>query len=298
MKGNVPNPWRRTLAGALWTLPVVVLLAVFVYWPLGRTVALSRRGSDLFGRPTVDVGWRYYGELFTDSATLHAIGVTLLFAVLATAMTLGGALAVVLPLRHRVPGGAFFQTVFSLPFAYSAASASVCFSALYNPAVGVFNRVLHAVGLGPVGWLTDPAWALPSVAAATAWWQSGFAALVLIAALRLVPGEVLEAARLDGASELRITLRIVLPLITPSVFFLSVTGLISGLQTFTQIQVLTRGGPANATTTLVYDLYQTAFGNGLADYGRASALAVFLFALVLAMTGLQFGLLERRVHYR
>jgi sn-glycerol 3-phosphate transport system permease protein len=305
MSGNVPSLLRPTARrGRLWhpvalmTVPAAALLAVFVYWPVLRAAYLSTQGVNLFGQPTGFVGLRYYTSYFADAANRASLVVTLEFTAATVVLTLVPAVLLTVYLTGQQHAGKLASTVFSLPFAYSASSASVLFAAIYNPATGILDVLLHKMGAGQVDWLGSPALALISVAAATAWWQLGFAVLVLTAAMRGLPAEVVEAARLDGAGFWTIRRRVILPLISPSVFFLLVTGSISGVQTFTQIALLTRGGPSGSTTTLVYDFYLRAFGNGLADYGRASAIAMILLLLVILMTAFQFGVLERRVHYR
>ena len=282
---------------ALLVLPALAVLGAFVYWPLIRTLYLSTHGADLFGRPTGFIGLRYYLEYFSNAAERSTLVTTLWFTVLSVAFTLVPALVLTLLLGGSGRGGALARVVFSLPFAYSAGSASVLFAALFNPATGILDQLLGVLGVGPVNWLGESGLALVSVAAATAWWQLGFAVLVLTAAIRAVPAQVIEAARLDGAGRLRLARSVVLPMISPSVFFLLVTGSVGGVQTFTQIALLTRGGPSGSTTTLVYDFYQRAFGNGEADYGRASTIAIILVLLVILMTAAQFRVLERKVHY-
>jgi sn-glycerol 3-phosphate transport system permease protein len=279
------------------TVPALALLAVFVYWPALRTAYLSTQGVNLFGQSTGFVGFKYYVSYFADGGNRATLVTTLKFTVMTVVFTLGPALVLTLFLSSGGRGGRLARMVFSLPFAYSASSASVLFAAIYNPATGILNQILDRVGLAPISWLGDATWALISVAVATAWWQLGFAVLVLTAAVRTLPPEVLEAAQLDGAGRWRSVRSVVLPLISPSLFFLMVTGAINGVQTFTQIALLTRGGPAGSTNTLVYDFYLRAFGNGQADYGRASTIAIILLLLVIVMTAIQFGVFERRVHY-
>jgi sn-glycerol 3-phosphate transport system permease protein len=150
----------------------------------------------------------------------------------------------------------------------------------------------------PVGWLTNPATALVSVAVATVWLQLGYNVLVLSSGLQGIPDDIYEAARLDGATGLSLATRVTLPLLTPTLFFLLVVSTITALQSFGQIHILTRGGPAGATTTLVYSVYLNAFAFGSTNYGLASAMALVLFVIVLAVTAIQFGVLERRVFYR
>ena len=184
------------------------------------------------------------------------------------------------------------------PFAFSVATASVVFAIFFNPGVGVFNSFLQLFGQHPVGWLTDPSRALASVAVTTVWLQLGYCVLVLSAGLGAIPEELYEAARLDGARALAMTRHVTLPLLTPTLFFLLVVTTITSLQSFGQIHILTRGGPAGATTTLVYSVYVNAFAFGNSNFGLASAQAMVLFVVVLAVTTVQFGVLERRVFYR
>jgi len=169
---------------------------------------------------------------------------------------------------------------------------------LFNPASGVLNGMLAHLGVGKVQWLTNPDLALWSVSGATVWMQIGYNLLVISAGLGALPEDVLEAARLDGASGLRLQRRIVIPLITPQLFFLVVVGTIHALQSFGQIKILTVGGPQGRTTTLVYSIYEQAFANNNSNYGYASAQAMVLLLVVFVVTALQFGVLERKVFYR
>ena len=126
----------------------------------------------------------------------------------------------------------------------------------------------------------------------------GYNLLVLSAGLGSVPDDVVEAARLDGAGGFRLQRSIIVPLLTPQIFFLVVTGTIHSLQSFGQIHILTRGGPQHSTTTLVYSIYEQAFAYGNSDFGYASAQAVVLLFVVVIITAIQFGVLERKVFYR
>ena len=159
------------------------------------------------------------------------------------------------------------------------------------------NGLLSYVGVAPVGWLTEPSTALLAVAATSVWMQVGYNLLVLSAGLGAVPDDVLEAARLDGASGLRLQTGVVLPLISPQLFFLAVTGTVQALQSFGQIHILTRGGPDRSTQTLVYSIYDVAFANNNSNFGAGSAQAIVLLVVVLAITAFQFGFLQRKVFY-
>jgi len=287
--------WPTALA---FVAPSLALFTLFVFWPLARTVYLSFHGSDIVGRPTLFVGWSQYQLLFT-SPTVHDILVnTGLFSLLTVVPSLVFAVGIALLLQQRLAGIGIFRTLMATPFAFSVATASVVFAIFFNPAVGLLNGLLQVAGQHPVGWLTDPSKALISVAATTVWLQLGYCVLVLSAGLNAISEDLYEAARLDGARFLSITRHVTLPLLTPTLFFLLVVTTITSLQSFGQIHILTRGGPAGATTTLVYSVYVNAFAFGNSNFGLASAQAIVLFLLVLAVTAVQFGVLERRVFYR
>jgi sn-glycerol 3-phosphate transport system permease protein len=290
---------RRERWGAFaYLVPALAVFAVFMFYPLGRSIFLSVQGTDIFGRPAGFEGFDNYARLFTDDGFRQVLAVTAGFTVLTVVPSILLALALALLLNQKIRAVRFFRTGFALPFAFSVATASVVFAVLYNPAVGVLNGLIVRLGGDRVGWLTDPSVALLSVSLATVWMQLGYNLLVLSAGLGAVPEEIVEAARLDGAHGLRMQRSIIIPLITPQIFFLLVTGTITSLQSFGQIHILTRGGPSSSTTTLVYSIYEQAFANNNSNFGYASAQAMVLLLVVLAVTAVQFGVLERKVFYR
>ncbi|WP_433282313.1 carbohydrate ABC transporter permease [Pseudonocardia xinjiangensis] len=297
MLGNVPHataPGR--FAGPALIAPCLLLLTVFSYWPTLRSAYLSVHGTDLLGRPTRYVGAENFLRLLTDADLRRVLVTTLAIAAISTALATGAALGAALLLRRAAPsGGRLVSLVLSLPFAYSAAAASATFAGLFTPVVGVLDRTLAEVGIGSPGWLASPASAIASIAVTTAWYEFGFAFLVLIAASSRLDAEILEAAALDGAGEWRTAWSVVVPALRPSLLFLVVTQTITGLQIFTQVQVLTRGGPGNATHTLVFELYQRAFGGGFPQYGIASALSLLLLVLVVIITAAQFRFARERM---
>ena len=289
---------RGSWLALAYLLPALAVFGVFIFWPLVKSVLLSVQGTDILGNPSGFVGFVNYSKLFSDEDFLKVLWVTFAFTVLTVLPSIAIALFLGLLLQSRIRGVRFFRTAFALPFAFSVATASVIFGVLYNPASGVLNGLLSHVGVDKVHWLTDPNLALWSVSAATVWMQVGYNLLVISAGLGALPDDIIEAARLDGASGLRLQRSIIMPLITPQLFFLVVVGTIHSLQSFGQIKILTVGGPEGRTTTLVYSIYEQAFANNNSNYGYASAQAMVLLLVVLVITALQFGVLERKVFYR
>ncbi|GGM36068.1 carbohydrate ABC transporter permease [Dactylosporangium sucinum] len=300
----VPAARRRSryrpaeIAVALaFLVPSTVIFVLFVFYPLLRTVWLSVHGSDIFGNATDFVGLDRYQDFFGDPQLRKVLLVTVLFALCTVLPTLVLGLGLALALQSKVRGIGFFRTLMATPFAFSAASAAVVFDVFYSPSIGVFNGILSTLGVSGVEWLTDPATALPSLALVSVWRDLGYAVLVFSAGLQAIPEEYLEAARLDGAGRWRVLRGIVLPLLTPTIFFMLVVSTIGSLQTFGEINILTGGGPDGATTTLVYGLYKSAFAFGASDYGLASVQGVVLLLLVTAITTIQFRVLQRKVFY-
>jgi sn-glycerol 3-phosphate transport system permease protein len=180
--------------------------------------------------------------------------------------------------------------------AVSAAVAGLAFRALMSPTYGLLDQIAIAVTGSPAGWLTEPRMALLSIVIVDVWISIGFVTLLLIAAIDAIPVDVEEAAALDGAGRMRLLRSVTVPLITPTLFFIVVTQSVQAMREFTIIQVVTGGGPARATQTLVFDIWAKAFG-GTADYGAASARGIILLVVIAVLTAVQFGVLERRVNY-
>jgi sn-glycerol 3-phosphate transport system permease protein len=291
------SPGRQGWGAFVYLVPALAVFVAFFFFPLARSFYLSFQRSDLFGRPSGFVGVKHYADLFTNPGFGKTLLVTLGFTLLTVIPSIVIGLVLALLLQNRIRAVRFFRTAFALPFAFSVATAAVVFGVMLNPATGVINGLLSHVGVKPVGWLTEPSSALLAVALTSVWMQVGYNLLVLAAGLGAVPDDVLEAARLDGASGLRLQVGIVLPLVSPQLFFLAVTGTIQALQSFGQIHILTRGGPDRSTETLVYSIYDVAFANNNSNFGAGSAQAIVLLVVVLAITAFQFGFLERKVFY-
>lgn len=293
-----PGLARERILGLVLLLPSLAVFVLFLFWPLVRTFKLSTTGQDLFGRANRSVGLANFKAVFSDPDFGRVLGVTAGYVLLTVLPSILLAMVLALLLQHPMRGLRVLRSAFAMPFAYSVAAASVVFAALFNPAIGIANYLVTSLGIAPVNWLTQPGTALISIAITTVWMNLGYNMLVLLAGIGGVDEQLYEAARLDGAGTLRIAWSITIPMITPTLFFLIVVDTIQALQSFGQIHLLTRGGPTGHTTTLVYWIYHTAFANGASDYGTGSAQAIILLAVVIAVTALQFGVLERKVFYR
>jgi len=167
---------------------------------------------------------------------------------------------------------------------------------MYNPAIGVINKVLNVFGIGDVQWLLDPKFALISVAISTIWMNTGFTFLILLGGLQNIDDQLYESARISGVGYWYQLRKITIPMLSPTLFFIITVSMINAFQTFGQIDILTKGGPMDSTNVIVYSIYKDAFINY--NVGSASAQAVILFFVILVVTILQFKVGERKVHYQ
>ena len=287
---------RSLGAGFAYLLPSFVLFAVFVFIPLGRTFYLSFYNTRATGAITTFAGLDQYVELLTSPTFRTGLVATALFAIYTVPLGIALGLFLAVLLNQRLRGINVFRTAMASTIAISAAVGALLWLLLFNPSLGLLNYVLSRVGIPGPDWLIQPNTAILAVAITTVWLTLGTNIIVLLAGLQGVPEEIYEAARLDGAQGLRMFSRITVPMVSPSLFFLLVVDTIAVLQAFTQIHLLTRGGPVDTTRALVYGIYLDAFQNF--QFGLASAQSVILFALVLALTLVQFRFVERRVHYQ
>jgi len=292
-----PAPgWARFGEALLYLGPSLILFVVFVFYPLLRSFRLSLHLTDLLGAEKTFVGWRQYIDIFTAGNFGHNLWLTLVFTIYTVIPGIIISLGLAYIANWRLKGIRFFRTAFSSPLVIAVASASMIWMLLYNPSAGIINYFLSKLGLPGGNWLADPRLALASVSAVAVWRGLGFNTIVLLSGLQSIPEELYESARIDGAGPWRLFWNITLPLLSPSLFFVLIVSVISSLQAFGEINILTHGGPAESTTVVVYSIYREAFFNF--NFGFASAEAIVLFAIILTLTLFQFWVLEKRVFYR
>ena len=284
--------WLRALP---YLAPSLIVFTVFVFYPLIRSVILSMYGTNPIGQMTNFVGFKYYQRLWESESYHNSLLVTLKFVL----YTVPGVLIVSLILSTlanlRLKGISVYRIAFALTISISGATAALLFMFLYHPIIGTLNYLLSFINIGPIPWLIDTKYALFAVAIPRIWLQTGFATVLLLAGMQGISDEYYEAATIDGAGFWQSWKNITLPLITPSLFFLLVVITLNAFQTFTEVNVLTGGGPIDSTQVVVHEIYRSFYFNG--QYGYASAQALVLFVIILSLTIIQFGVLEKRVHY-
>jgi len=286
---------RQATQAWLLLSPALIGLAIFTIYPALQSFYLSLHEVDPYTAARSWVGLANYGELARSTDYWASLQTSLVFTLATVIPGVLISLGIAVGLDQSPYFKGFFRTIFLLPVAISSAMAAMLWVFIYNPTAGYLNYLLGLLGVDGPNWLGDPAHALAAVAIATVWKELGFNIVFFLAGLNAIPGEIQEAATMDGASAWQRFCRVTMPLLSPTLFFVMVVSVINSLQSFGQIHILTGGGPAGATTTMVYGLYLEAFVNFRTGY--ASAQAVLLFLLIMIATALQFRLAQRRVHY-
>jgi multiple sugar transport system permease protein len=268
--------------------PAVIGFALFFAYPTIRGVYLSFTRYRVLSPPQW-TGLDNYAELAQDSVFWRSLGVTLLFVALAATATIALALVTAVIL-HRLGTSTLTRGLVLIPFLISNVVAGIVFKWLLDPQLGIVNALIEGLGGDRVLFFTDATLVIPSIALITTWKGLGYTAILLFAGLQTIPPTVYEAARLDGAGEVRIFFRVTLPLLRPVLAMVVVLTMINEFQIFDLVQVTTRGGPANASLVLQAYIYREGFGQF--NFGYACAIAVALFALMIAISTVQMRLMR------
>jgi multiple sugar transport system permease protein len=287
---------KEALTAYLFIAPTMLGFLIFIAGPMVSSLGMSLFEWDIVSRPQF-IGLENYGFLIQDPGFRTAFRNTATFAVLVVSLNLVVALSLAVALQRTLPTilRYYYRTAFFLPMVTSMASISIVLGFLFHKELGIINYYLGLLGIPPAPWLTSTSWALFTIVLATVWKSFGFDLILFIAGIQNIPRHLYEAAEIDGANGWHQFWRITLPLLSPTIFFAVVVGLISSFQVFDQAFIMTRGGPGDATRTLVMVIYEDAFATLRMGYG--SAIAVVLFLVILSLTIFQFRVSSRWVHY-
>jgi len=285
---------ERTLTAYLFVGPALLVLCAFIVYPAVYSLLLSFYEWNGFTPQWGDfVGLENYATLVQDGIFWRAAVNSILFVAVRTPLEVGIAFGLALLLNQNIPGRSFLRTMFFVPVVMSLIVVTILFQRILEGNAGLLNTFLRAVGLDLLTrtWLGDPTTALPTVILISVWKNVGFSLVILLAGLQGLPGEVLEAARCDGADRRQLTLKVVVPLMKPIIAIATVLSIIGGLKVFDLIYILTRGGPSYATEVFATMLYREAFD--LNEMGVASALAVIMVLVIMGTSRIQTLLLGR-----
>jgi multiple sugar transport system permease protein len=283
-------------AAWLFLAPALLLIGVFFFLPVLASFVLSVTDFDIYAIGDLSnarvVGLGNYTALFDNPLFWTALQNTFYFALVGGPLTVLVSLGAALLLNARlVRFKSFFRTIYFVPFVTTLVAVAIVWRYLYHPEYGLLNYALGFVGIDPIDWLGDPRWAMPAIILLAVWKNFGYNMLIFIAGLQSIPGELYEAANLDGAGALSRFWHITLPMLGPTLLFVAVVTMIGFFQLFAEPYVMTQGGPLKSTTSLVLFMYEEGFRWW--RMGFAAAIAFVLFLIILAATLVQLRLQRR-----
>ncbi|OQW61076.1 MAG: glycerol-3-phosphate transporter permease [Proteobacteria bacterium SG_bin9] len=287
--------FKHKLLPYLLLLPQLVIILVFFYWPASQAVWQSFLREDAFGLTRQFVGFENYQALFAQPEYYKAIGTTVIFSSLVAALSLSIALLFATQADKNLKAASTFKTFLIWPYAVAPAIAGVLWIFMFHPSLGTLAQPLRLMG---IDWnpLLNGRHALILVVMAAVWKQISYNFLFFLAGLQSIPKSVIEASAIDGAGPMRRFWTIIFPLLSPTTFFLLVVNVVYVFfDTFGIIDAVTGGGPAGATTTMVYKVYSDGRLGG--DLGGSAVQSVVLMVIVIALTAIQFRYIERKVQY-
>lgn len=288
---DVPKPSRSrprqdTKLALAFIAPAAVGFMVFLAWPTVRGIWLSFTSFNLL-TPSEFVGLANYRRLIQDPIFWDSLLVTVQYVVINIGLQTVVALLIAL-MMHRLTQSSFLRGLVLGPYLVANVVAAIVWLWILDTQFGVANQILEWIGLDRIGFLSDEAWAIPTIALINVWRHMGYTALLIFAGLQALPATVYEAARIDGAGEIRTFFSITLPLLRPILALVLIMTVIGSFQVFDTVAVTTGGGPANATNVLQLYIYDMAFGRF--QFGYASAMSVALLVVLAIITFVQFRL--------
>jgi multiple sugar transport system permease protein len=286
----------RSRAAWLFLAPALTLITVFFFLPVVASLLLSVTDFDLYAVADRSnarlVGFDNYARLMQTPLFWTALKNTLYFALVGGPLTVLVSLGAALLVNARlVRFQSFFRTIYFVPFVTTLVAVAIVWRYLYHPDYGLLNYALGVFGIDPIDWLGDPRWAMPAIILLTVWKNFGYNMLIFIAGLQSIPGELYEAANLDGAGGARRFWHITLPMLGPTLLFVGVVTMIGFFQLFAEPYVMTQGGPLKSTTSLVLFMYEEGFRWW--RMGFAASIAFVLFVIILTATLVQLRLQRR-----
>ena len=286
-------PSEANTAAWFFLAPALTLIGVFFFLPVAASLLLSVTDFDLYGIAdpgnTRFVGFDNYARLLKTPDFWAALKNTFYFAVVGGPLTIAVSLGAALLLSSKlVRFKSVFRTIYFTPFITTLVAVAIVWKYLYHTRYGLFNYALGAIGVGPIDWLGNPHWAMPAIILMAVWKGFGYNMLIFIAGLHAIPEDLYDAAEIDGASAIRRFFSITLPMLAPTLVFVSVITMIGYFQLFAEPYVMTQGGPLRSTTSVVLLMYEEGFRWWRMGY--AAAIAFVLFIVILLATLVQFRL--------
>ncbi|WP_223190640.1 carbohydrate ABC transporter permease [Nonomuraea terrae] len=274
--------------------PSLLGVVAFLLLPMVIVLVLSLFDWELLSAPEF-VGLDNYSRLASDGQTWHSLWVTVAYVLLCIPLQTALALAIAMLLNQRVKGVKYFRSLFVVPWMATPIVLGLIWNWIFDPRDGALNSALALVGITGPDWLTDATWALPAVALVSVWQHTGYNMLFFLAGLQGIPQELHDAAATDGATPAQRFWRVTLPLLNPTMFFVTVTNMIGAFQVFDTVYAMTAGGPGGSTEVINFRIFETAFKQF--DFGYASTLSMLLFVIIFLVTLAQVRFFGKRTTY-
>jgi multiple sugar transport system permease protein len=296
-RSSLRIPAEANTAAWFFLAPALILIGIFFFLPVAASLLLSVTDFDIYGianpANTRFVGFTNYSKLLHTPDFWNALKNTFYFAFVGGPLTIAVSMGAALLLNSKlVRFKGFFRTLYFTPFVTTLVAVAIVWRYLYHTRYGLFNYGLSKIGIAPIDWLGDPHWAMPAIILMAVWKSFGYNMLIFIAGLQAIPEELYDAAEIDGASGWRRFWSITLPMLAPTLVFISVITMIGYFQLFAEPYVMTQGGPLRSTTSVVLLMYEEGFRWWRMGY--AAAIAFVLFVVILIATLLQFRLQKDR----
>lgn len=289
--------WNEWCWGWLMVAPTIIGLVILNIIPIFQTFCLSFFKSGAFGKGNLFVGLENYKTMLQDEQVWHAIQNTLGYTCMVVPVTTVIALLLAVALNGKRKGRDLYRMIYFIPVAAAPAAVTMVWKWLYNNQYGLINHLLNKIGMKSMNWIDDPKVALISVAIIGIWSSIGYSMVLLLAGLQEIPGDYYEASKIDGAGKVKQFFSITVPLISPTLFFVLVTGTITAMQMFdvTYMMIDVTSPAYNSTVSLVYLFYNNSFRYSNKGYG--SAIVMLLLVIILAVTVIQTKLQKKWVNY-
>jgi ABC-type sugar transport system permease subunit len=295
VRGHMTARQQDLTTAVIFLLPSALVFGVFTHFGLLYNFYISLTNWRFTGATSRWVGLDNFRRFFSDDAFGVVFRNTVYYSVATVVVSLVLGLALALLLNRRLRGRAFARTLLFAPYVTTLSAAAMLWLWLYEPRFGLVNIVLGWCGIAGPDWMGSAQWAMPGLILMGVWRAAGYNMVIYLAGLQSIPEEVVEAAIIDGASAWQVFWRITVPLLSPTTFFLIVTGIIASFKVFTAVAVMTQGGPLDSTQVFTYYIYQQGFISFRAGY--AAAVSTVFFVLLFLLTLVQLKLQRHWVHY-
>lgn len=289
------SKWKVDFHAWLLIFPSFVFLVLFTLYPIGATFIDSLYASNLASKIPHFIGTGNYQHLLADQVFRQAVKNNLIIALVTVPVSIALGLAMALFANAKIKGKSVVRAGYFYPTLLPLIAVANIWMFIYTPDYGLLSYVEHVLGLQGMNWLGDPATVLPAVIAVLIWKEAGYFMIFFLSGLQNIPRDMYEAARMDGAGDWQIFCNITWPLLMPTTLFVAIIALTNAFKTVDHLYIMTKGGPDNASTMILYYLYQVGFE--FWDIGLASAITIVLVAVLLAITCIKFFTIDKRTHY-